>query len=64
MTAQHGLAPFKASIPLRQQLRPEEAVALCCGDLILLVHGRGKLILTAACSRTGTAWTGTVQGAT
>ncbi len=59
MTAQHGLAPFQASIPLRQQLRPEKAVALRCGDLIQPVHGRGKLILTAAGPRTGTAWTGT-----
>ena len=40
-------------------LRPEEAVALRRGDLILPVHGRGKLILTAACPRTGSAWPGT-----
>jgi integrase len=40
-------------------LRPEEAVALCHDDLILPVHGRGKIILTAACPRTGTAWTST-----
>ncbi|MGH3256215.1 MAG: tyrosine-type recombinase/integrase [Streptosporangiaceae bacterium] len=40
-------------------LRPEEAVALRRDDLILPVHGRGKLILTAACPRTGSAWTGT-----
>ena len=40
-------------------LRPEEAVALRWDDLILPVHGRGKLILTAACPRTGAAWTST-----
>ena len=40
-------------------LRPEEAVALRVGDLILPPHGRGKLILTRACPRTGTAWTAT-----
>ena len=40
-------------------LRPEEAVALRGGDLILPAHGRGTTILSAACPRTGTAWTGT-----
>ena len=40
-------------------LRPEEAVALRRGDLILPAHGRGTIILTAACPRTGTAWTST-----
>jgi integrase len=40
-------------------LRPEEAVALCREDLILPAHGHGKIILTAACPRTGTAWTST-----
>jgi len=40
-------------------LRPEEAVALRRSDLILPAHGRGKLILTAACPRTGTPWTST-----
>ena len=40
-------------------LRLEEAVAVCRDDLILPVHGRGKIILTAACPRTGTAWTST-----
>ncbi len=40
-------------------LRPEEAVALRRDDLILPAHGRGKIILTAACPRTGTAWTST-----
>ena len=40
-------------------LRPEEAVALCREDLILPAHGRGTIILTAACPRTGTAWTST-----
>jgi len=40
-------------------LRPEEAVAVCRDDLILPVHSRGKIILTAACPRTGTAWTST-----
>ena len=40
-------------------LRPEEAVALRRDNLILPAHGRGKMILTAACPRTGTAWTST-----
>jgi integrase len=40
-------------------LRPEEAVALRRDDLILPVRGRGTIILTAACPRTGTAWTST-----
>ena len=40
-------------------LRPEEAVALRRSDLILPARGRGKMILTAACPRTGTAWTST-----
>jgi len=40
-------------------LRPEEAVALRRSDLILPAHGRGKMILTSACPRTGTAWTST-----
>jgi integrase len=40
-------------------LRPEEAVAVRQTDLILPPHGRGKLILTGACPRTGSAWTGT-----
>jgi integrase len=40
-------------------LRPEEAVALGQADLILPAHGRGTLILTGACPRTGSAWTGT-----
>ena len=40
-------------------LRPEEAVALRRDDLILADHGRGKIILTAACPRTSTAWTST-----
>ena len=40
-------------------LRPEEAVALRRDDLILPAHGRGTIILTAACPRTGTAWTST-----
>jgi integrase len=40
-------------------LRPEEAVALRRSDLILPAHGRGKMILTNACPRTGTAWTST-----
>lgn len=38
-------------------LRPEEAVALRHGDLVLPPHGWGKLILTTACPRTGAAWT-------
>ena len=40
-------------------LRPEEAVALHRADLVLPPHGRGKLILTSACPRTGSAWTST-----
>jgi integrase len=40
-------------------LRPEEAVALRQADLILPLHGRGTLILTGACPRTGSAWTRT-----
>lgn len=42
-------------------LRPEEAVALRRDDLILPARGRGRgtIILTAACPRTGTAWTST-----
>src|SRR6266516_569610 len=40
-------------------LRPEEAVALRRDDLILPARGRGKMVLTAACPRTGTAWTST-----
>jgi integrase len=40
-------------------LRPEEAVALRHGDLILPAHGRGAAVLTAACLRTGAAWTST-----
>jgi integrase len=40
-------------------LRPEEAVALRRDDLILPARGRGKVILTAACPRTGAAWTNT-----
>jgi integrase len=38
-------------------LRPEEAVALRREHLILPAHGRGKLVLTGACPRTGAAWT-------
>ena len=40
-------------------LRPEEAVALRRDDLLLMEHGRGKLLLTAACPRTGSNWTST-----
>ena len=40
-------------------LRPEEAVTLRRADLILRARGRGKIILTAACPRTGSAWTNT-----
>jgi len=40
-------------------LRPEEAVALRQANLILPAHRRGKLILTEACPRTGSAWTST-----
>jgi integrase len=42
-------------------LRPEEAVALRSGDLVLPARGWGKLILTSACPRTGSAWTSTGQ---
>jgi integrase len=38
--------------------RPEEAVTLR-SDLVLPAHGWGKLILTGACPRTGSAWTST-----
>jgi len=40
-------------------LHPEEAVALRSGDLILPQDGRGTIILTTACPRTGAAWTST-----
>jgi integrase len=40
-------------------LRPEEAVALRREDLIVPAHGRGTIILAAACPRSGTAWTST-----
>jgi integrase len=40
-------------------LRPEEAGALRRSDLILPARGRGKMILTSACPRTGAAWTST-----
>jgi integrase len=40
-------------------LRPEEAVALRRADLVLPPHRRGKLILTGACQRIGSAWTAT-----
>jgi len=40
-------------------LRSEEAVTLRRDNLILPAHGRGKVILTAACPRTGNAWTNT-----
>ena len=40
-------------------LRPEEAVTLRRDNLILPARGRGKVILTAACPRTGSAWTNT-----
>lgn len=40
-------------------LRPEEAVALRRADLVLPARGRGRIILTAACPRTGAAWTST-----
>src|SRR5215470_12836559 len=40
-------------------LRPEEAVALRSGDVVLPAHGWGKLILIRACPRTGSAWTST-----
>jgi integrase len=38
-------------------LRPEEAVALRQCQLLLPAQGRGTMILTDACPRTGTAWT-------
>ncbi len=40
-------------------LRPEEAVALRHDDLVLPARGRGTIIWSAACPRTGTAWTST-----
>ena len=40
-------------------LRPEEAVALRSGDVVLPAHGWGMLILTGACPGTGSAWTST-----
>jgi integrase len=40
-------------------LRPEEAVALRQADLVLPARGRGTLVLTGACPRTGSAWTST-----
>ena len=40
-------------------LRPEQAVALRRDNLILRARGRGKVIPTAACPRTGSAWTNT-----
>ncbi len=40
-------------------LRPEEAVTLRRDDLILPARGRGTIILSAACPRTGSAWTNT-----
>ncbi len=40
-------------------LRPEEAVAIRCADLVLPGRGRGTIILSAAYPRTGTAWTST-----
>ncbi len=40
-------------------LRPEEAVALRRDNLILPARGSGKMVLTAACPRTGAAWTST-----
>ena len=42
-------------------LRPEEAIALRSGDLVLPPRGWGKVILTRACPRTGSAWTTTGQ---
>ena len=38
-------------------LRPEEAVTLRRANLILPGRGGGTIILTAACPRTGSAWT-------
>ena len=40
-------------------LRPKEAVALRHDDLILPARGRTTIILTAACPRTGSAWSST-----
>jgi integrase len=42
-------------------LRPEEAVALRGGDLLLPGHGWGQITLTRACPRTGSAWSATGQ---
>ena len=44
----------------RPRLRaPTAAVALRSDDIILPARGRGRIILTAACPRTRTAWTST-----
>ncbi len=40
-------------------LRPEEAVALRRDDLVLPARSRATIIVSAACPRTGTAWTST-----
>jgi len=53
-----GLAAFFGCL-YYAALRPEEAVALRREDLILPENGHGRIILTAACPRTGTAWTST-----
>ena len=53
-----GLAAFFGCL-YYAALRPEEAVTLRRADLILPARGRGKVILTAACPRTGSAWTST-----
>ena len=52
------LTPFFACL-YYAALRPEEAVALRNCDLVLPRRGWGKLILTRASPRTGSAWTST-----
>ena len=53
------LAAFFGCLYCAEALRPEEAVALRRDDLILPARGSGKMVLTAACPHTGTAWTST-----
>jgi hypothetical protein len=60
-------AQVRAILAQVDRIRPELAAFFGClyyaalrrDDLILTDHGRGKIILTAACPCTGTAWTST-----
>lgn len=58
-TPRHASAQAGSSHLYYAALRPEEAVALRQEDLILPAHHHGKIIVTTACPRTGTAWTST-----